>query len=175
MARRRKTRRTRRDSHGGRQGAPVSLVDRLLHLQAPDVRPWKFLLPVLVLAFAVRAAVALCGDFVLHPDEVMQYLEPAHRLVFGGGVTYWEFFYGARAWLVPGMVAGVLKGFDLCWTWRAVLVCGRCQADVLCNFSADSGGDVFFLRGGILGSYRRGSRCWPVRSGMSWRGLPTSR
>ena len=113
MARRRRTRRTRRDSHGDRQRSPVAVADRLLHLQSPDVRPWKFLLPVLVLAFAVRAAIALCGDFVLHPDEVMQYLEPAHRLVFGSGVTYWEFFYGARAWLVPGMVAGLLKGFDL--------------------------------------------------------------
>ena len=74
-------------------------------------RPLKFCIcpdePVLVLAFAVRAAIALCGDFVLHPDEVMQYLEPAHRLVFGNGVTYWEFFYGARAWLVPGVVAPV--------------------------------------------------------------------
>ena len=87
MARRRRTRRTRRDSHGERQGAPVAVVDRLLHLQSPDERPWKFLLPVLVLAFAVRAAIALCGDFVLHPDEVMQYLEPAHRLVFGGAVA----------------------------------------------------------------------------------------
>ena len=89
------------------------MVNSLLHLQVSDERPWKFLLPVLVLAFVVRAAVALCGDFVLHPDEVMQYLEPAHRLVFGSGVTYWEFFYGARSWLVPGLVAGVLKGFDM--------------------------------------------------------------
>lgn len=109
MAKRRRTRRTRRE---GGQRSPVSLADALLHLQTPDERPWKFLLPVLVLAFVVRAAIALCGDFVLHPDEVMQYLEPAHRLVFGSGVTYWEFFYGARAWLVPGLVAGVLKGFD---------------------------------------------------------------
>ena len=91
----------------------LSVVDSLLHLQVSDARPWKFLLPVLALAFAVRAAIALCGDFVLHPDEVMQYLEPAHRLVFGNGVSYWEFFYGARAWLVPGMVAGVLKVFDV--------------------------------------------------------------
>ena len=110
MAARRKTRRTRRERG---QRAPVSLVDRVLHLQMSDERPWKFLLPVLALAFAVRAAIALCGDFVLHPDEVMQYLEPAHRLVFGNGVTYWEFFYGARAWLVPGLVAGMLKVFDL--------------------------------------------------------------
>ena len=89
------------------------MVGALLHLQAPDERPWRFLLPVLALAFAVRAAFALCGDFVLHPDEIMQYLEPAHRLVFGNGITYWEFFYGARSWLVPGVVAGILKVFDL--------------------------------------------------------------
>ena len=25
---------------------------------------------------------------------------------------YWEYFYGARSWLVPGLVAGVLKLFD---------------------------------------------------------------
>ena len=67
---------------------------------------------VLALAFAARAAVALSGDFVLHPDEIMQYLEPAHRLAFGSGVTYWEYFYGARSWLVPGTVAGVLLLFD---------------------------------------------------------------
>ena len=113
MAKGNKKRRTRRrDSRRDRQRSPASVADALLHSQTPDERPWKFLLPVLVLAFAVRAAIALCGDFVLHPDEVMQYLEPAHRLVFGNGVTYWEFFYGARAWLVPGVVAGMLKVFD---------------------------------------------------------------
>ncbi len=90
-----------------------SMADLLLHPSPPDERPWKFLLPVLALAFVARAAIALSGDFVLHPDEIMQYLEPAHRLVFGNGVTYWEYFYGARSWLVPGLVAGVLKLFDL--------------------------------------------------------------
>ena len=114
MAKRAKTRRTRRrDPRGDRQRSSDSVVDRLLHLQTPDERPWRFLLPVLALAFAVRAAIALCGDFVLHPDEIMQYLEPAHRLVFGNGVSHWEYFYGARSWLVPGVVAGVLKVFDL--------------------------------------------------------------
>ena len=110
LGKRKKTRRTRRrDSHRDRQRVPTAVVDRLLHLQTPGERPWKFLLPVLALAFV---AIALCGDFVLHPDEIMQYLEPAHRLVFGHGVTYWEFFYGARAWLVPGVVAGMLKVLD---------------------------------------------------------------
>ena len=90
-----------------------SVLDLLLHSSPPEERPWKFLLPVLALAFVARAAIALSGDFVLHPDEIMQYLEPAHRLVFGNGVTYWEYFYGARSWLVPGLVAGVLKLFDI--------------------------------------------------------------
>ena len=90
-----------------------SMFDLLLHPSPPEERPWKFLLPVLALAFVARAAIALSGDFVLHPDEIMQYLEPAHRLVFGNGITYWEYFYGARSWLVPGLVAGVLKLFDI--------------------------------------------------------------
>ena len=89
--------------------AAVTGIPRLLlHPRTADERPWKYVLPVLGLAFAARAAIALTGDFVLHPDEIMQYLEPAHRLVFGNGVVYWGFFYGARSWLVPGLVAGVL-------------------------------------------------------------------
>ena len=88
-------------------------LDALLHPHPPDEQPWRFLPLVLLLAFAARAAVALAGDFVLHPDEIMQYLEPADRLVFGNGVTYWEDFHGARSWLVPGLVAGVLMLFDL--------------------------------------------------------------
>ena len=91
---------------------PRTLLDGLLHVAAPSDPPWRFLPLVLALAFAVRAAVALAGDFVLHPDEIMQYLEPAHRLAFGNGVVYWEYYYGARSWLVPGVVAGALWLFD---------------------------------------------------------------
>ncbi len=36
----------------------------------------------------------------------MQYLEPAHRLAFGNGVIYWEYFYSARSWLVPAWWPG---------------------------------------------------------------------
>lgn len=87
--------------------------DDLLHPPTSDEPRWKFLPLVLGLAFAARAAVALSGDFVLHPDEIMQYLEPSHRLAFGNGVVAWEYFYGARSWLVPGAVAGVLKLFHV--------------------------------------------------------------
>ena len=92
---------------------PRALVNGLIHRHTPDEPRWKLAPLVLALAFAVRAAIALSGDFVLHPDEIMQYLEPAHRLAFGNGVTYWEYFYGARSWLIPGAVAAVLTLFDL--------------------------------------------------------------
>ena len=154
MAKGNRRRRTRRDRG---QRSPVSVVDRLLHLQVSDERPWKFLLPVLALAFAVRGAIALCGDFVLHPDEVMQYLEPAHRLVFGNGVTYWEFFYGARSWLVPGVVAGMLKVFDVVGLGEPFWYVGGVKL-MFCAFSLLIPVGMYFLRGGILGSYRRGWR-----------------
>ncbi len=89
------------------------LIGALLHSTEPAEPLWKYFPHVLVLAFVARAAIALNGDFVVHPDEIMQYLEPAHRLAFGNGISYWEFYYGARFWLVPGLIAGVLKLFDL--------------------------------------------------------------
>ena len=49
----------------------------------------------------------------MHPDEIMQYLEQAHRLVFGNGIVYWEFFYGARSWLLPSVITVMLKLFDM--------------------------------------------------------------
>ena len=91
---------------------PAAAVQALLHAAPAPERPWTLLPLILLLAFTVRAAIALGGDFVLHPDEIMQYLEPAHRLVFGNGVVHWEHYYGARSWLVPGFVAGLLLAFD---------------------------------------------------------------
>ncbi len=87
---------------------PRNYVAQLLHPQSVSETTWYALPWLLGLAFVLRAAVALSGDFVIHPDEIMQYMEQAHRLVFGSGVVYWEYFYGARSWLVPGTIAAVL-------------------------------------------------------------------
>ena len=115
MTKRKRPRKNRRQSpRAAAQSALPRIqaaLEVLLHPRQTG-RPWKYLPLVLGLAFAARAVVALSGDFVVHPDEIMQYLEPAHRLVFGNGVTHWEYFYGARSWLVPGTVAGVLMLFD---------------------------------------------------------------
>ena len=89
------------------------MLEALLHRRTPDTPAWQYLPLILALAFALRAAIALLSDFTLHPDEIMQYLEPAHQLVFGNGILHWEFYYGARSWLLPGLSACILKLFDL--------------------------------------------------------------
>ena len=153
----RPTSRARRPDGRGRAGRPVggpsrlraaldAAPDLLLHPRTPDEPVWKLLWPVLGLAFAVRAAVALSGDFVLHPDEIMQYLEQGHRAAFGNGVIYWEFFYGARPWLVPGLVAGVLKLFAVAGLDQPAWYVGGVKL-VFCAISlAVPAGMYFFAR-----------------------------
>ena len=41
-------------------------------------------------------------------DEVMQYLEQAHRFVFGAGFMAWEIRIGARNMLIAAPAAGIL-------------------------------------------------------------------
>src|SRR5688572_15043817 len=72
---------------------------------APRLRVWH----VLVLAFIARLAAGLATDSALQPDEVMQYLEQAHRLVFGPGVIPWEYDFGTRSWAPALLVAAVLQ------------------------------------------------------------------
>ena len=116
-----KRRRKKTKTESGRPGTaadppPQAGRQRARNPQSEERRSekhWKHLPLVLALAFVARVATALSGDFILHPDEMLQYLEPAHRLVFGNGIVLWEYFYGARSWLVPGAIAGLLKLFDL--------------------------------------------------------------
>jgi GPI mannosyltransferase 3 len=43
------------------------------------------------------------------PDELYQSIEQAHRLVYGTGIVPWEFQLGARSYLVPSALAGVME------------------------------------------------------------------
>ena len=110
--------RTRRAKRRGRREhtrtlTVRSLPDILLHPQGTDAPIWKYFVPVLVLAFAARAAIALSGDFLLHADELYQVLEQGHRLAFGNGLVPWEYFYGVRSLLLPLVIAGTLMVFDV--------------------------------------------------------------
>ena len=96
---------------------------------------------VLVLAFVVRFAVGLATDSVLQPDEVMQYLEQAHRLVFGPGMIPWEYDYGTRSWAAPLFIAGVLEplrlmGLDAPQIYQPTVKAVLCAASLAVPYSA---------------------------------------
>ena len=68
---------------------------------------WTFA-AILAAAAALRLAVALMPGAV-HPDEIFQYLEQAHRAAFGYGVVPWEYRYGMRSWLLPLVLSGPMR------------------------------------------------------------------
>ncbi len=77
--------------------------------EAADGPRWRLLPWVLLAGFALRLLVALTSDYTWRPDEVMQYLEQAHWVVFGYGVVPWEYVAGARTWLVSVFPMAVLQ------------------------------------------------------------------
>jgi len=62
------------------------------------------LLAIVALALALRMA-AFDTFAMLHPDELYQYLERAHRLAFGYGIVTWEQRYDMRSWLIPQLLS----------------------------------------------------------------------
>ncbi len=55
----------------------------------------------LAAALVPRLLNALLLRNIAAPDEVFQYLEQAHRLVFHQGVVPWEYQVGLRSWVIP--------------------------------------------------------------------------
>jgi len=92
---------------------PHGLADAVVRIRALEheeiaaARP--YLWGILAVALAIRVAVIIAGPYIIHPDELFQYYEQAHRLAFGSGVVPWEFHDGARSWLVPGILAAIMK------------------------------------------------------------------
>lgn len=68
---------------------------------------WPLLL-FLSLALAVRLAM-VAVPLSYQADEIFQYLEQAHRLVFGYGVVPWEYRFGIRSWLFPVMLSAPMS------------------------------------------------------------------
>ena len=75
---------------------------------------WFPFLIIFILSLFVRIYASFTSIAQIFPDEIFQTLEPAHKLVFGRGFTYWEFKVGARSWFLPGVIAGVYKLLDVC-------------------------------------------------------------
>jgi GPI mannosyltransferase 3 len=63
---------------------------------------------VCVAAVLFRVALGVGDHGMYWPDEIYQSLEPAHELVHGEGLLPWEYVDGARTWVLPGLIAGLL-------------------------------------------------------------------
>ncbi|HUK60435.1 MAG TPA: hypothetical protein VLV50_14495 [Stellaceae bacterium] len=70
--------------------------------------PLAGLAAIVLAAFLLRFLLIVLTPNLHQPDEIYQSIEQAHRLVYGTGLVPWEFQYGARSWLVPGALAGVM-------------------------------------------------------------------
>jgi len=94
----------------------VRLSEQLRSRNAPVVA-------AAVLALVPRVWLALTEHSVFWPDEIYQSIEPAHRLAFGNGLISWEFRDGARSWLLPALLAVILKVISWFTSSSLVLVC----------------------------------------------------
>jgi GPI mannosyltransferase 3 len=63
---------------------------------------------VFLVAFGVRLLPVFAFPGINHQDEIFQSIEQAHRLVYGTGLVPWEFVYGTRSWVFPGVLAGLM-------------------------------------------------------------------
>jgi phosphatidylinositol glycan class B len=72
-------------------------------------RSWAGIHLVALAALSVRLFVAWWSMRITYPDELFQYLEQAHRLVYGYGIVPWEYRLAARNWLLPGTLAALLE------------------------------------------------------------------
>src|SRR4051812_16405534 len=77
---------------------------RVAALNGEEIAPTRgfrlLLAALLAVALILRLGVALTPG-VVQPDELFQYLEQAHRHVFGYGIVPLEYRYGMRGWLLP--------------------------------------------------------------------------
>jgi phosphatidylinositol glycan class B len=61
----------------------------------------------LIFALGLAARLAMIpGAGIYRPDELFQYLEQAHRIVFGHGLVTWEYRDNIRSLLLPAILAG---------------------------------------------------------------------
>src|SRR4029077_13014106 len=96
---------------------------------------------LVLLAVGVRLVPILVEPSINWWDEVFQSTEQAHRLVYGYGLVPWEFQLGARSWLLPGVIAGLLElarligdGPDYYLPLIAAVFAGLAAAPVYCCF-----------------------------------------
>jgi len=104
------------------------------HGIAPEIGPRaaRLVVAVILIAAIAARAWALSIHGIVHPDEAFQYIEQAHRLVFGYGIAPWEYRYGMRSWLVPLLLAVPMKlGTQAGAAWPEPLLFARILVAVI--------------------------------------------
>jgi hypothetical protein len=66
----------------------------------------------MLIGLFLRVGAALKFPNATHTDEILEVQEPAHRLAYGYGVAAWEWRRGARSWVFPAFLAGVMRSTD---------------------------------------------------------------
>jgi GPI mannosyltransferase 3 len=79
----------------------------VIRFRSTNARLWLGLCLAIV---APRVYLAVSDQGMVWADEIFQTLEQGHRLAFGYGLVPWEFKQGARSWLLPGLLAALMKG-----------------------------------------------------------------
>ena len=86
-----------------------------------------YLAALLALALLLRLVGYYRNTGIIAADEIFQYVEQAHRLVFGYGIVPWEYTEKIRSWLFPGVLAGVMElarvcgDGPVCQTWAVAI------------------------------------------------------
>jgi phosphatidylinositol glycan class B len=96
---------------------------------------YAWLVVLLATAIALRLVVYRFAPHLIKPDEIYQVLEPAHRLLFGTGITPWEFIVGIRSWLFPGITAGLMAFGNLFGDDPATIVLPAAVFMALCSMA----------------------------------------
>lgn len=99
-----------RGTSAGADGGASGSMGQVPHRQIGG--GWRALPPSFWVLLALAAGLRIAAFDLYathHPDEALQYVEQAHRLVFGYGVVPWEFRYDIRSWLIPLLVAGPMQ------------------------------------------------------------------
>lgn len=118
----------------------------------PDTLPRAWILGLLGLALLARLLFIFIIPFLIRPDEVFQFLEPAHRLVTGRGAITWEWHAGIRSWLLPGVIAPIMRASAALGFGHSILVVQSvlAVASLALVFTAIRFGQTFGGRSGAL-------------------------
>ena len=87
------------------------IINRLTGIMTPTGTKdpwWSGIHIIAIAALALRLILALVSDNIYQLDELFQYLEQGHRIVFGYGYIPWEYRFGIRSYMIPGFISGLL-------------------------------------------------------------------